>query len=180
METAICRQQAHPLATAGRFPITTVSLRTAASLPRRLGRLDRLVQFMFGCPQVLFGLGAMPFHVVVIGGPGAIHLPHRFLHVATCGFQVCPVTNLFGNCDSAGFDANAPSSSGISTSAWSRRANHEPKRGSSARSSRPIAVQSFLVVVNDTIELHLSDLLEQRNRHIVFKADLLDITFLEK
>ena len=35
METAICRQQAHPLATAGRFPITTVYLRTAAVLSNR-------------------------------------------------------------------------------------------------------------------------------------------------
>ena len=40
--------------------------------------------------------------------------------------------------------------------------------------------ENDLVVVNDTIELNLSDLLEQRNRHIVFKADLLDITFVEK
>jgi len=40
--------------------------------------------------------------------------------------------------------------------------------------------ENDLVVVNDTMELHLSDLLEQRNRHIVFKADLLDITFVEK
>src|SRR5262249_22825380 len=36
------------------------------------------------------------------------------------------------------------------------------------------------VVVNDAIELRLSDLLEQRNRHIIFKVDLLDITFVEK
>lgn len=40
--------------------------------------------------------------------------------------------------------------------------------------------ENDLVVVNDTIELPLSDLLEQRNRHIVFKADLLNITFVEK
>ena len=40
--------------------------------------------------------------------------------------------------------------------------------------------ENDLVAINDTIELHLSDLLEQHNRHIVFKADLLDITFLEK
>jgi len=40
--------------------------------------------------------------------------------------------------------------------------------------------ENDLVAINDTIELHLSDLLEQRNRHIVFKADLLDITFVEK
>jgi hypothetical protein len=40
--------------------------------------------------------------------------------------------------------------------------------------------ENDLVVVNDTIELRLSDLIEQRNRHIVFKVDLLDITFVEK
>ena len=40
--------------------------------------------------------------------------------------------------------------------------------------------ENDLVVVNETIELHLSDLLAQRNRHVVFQADLLDITFLEK
>jgi endonuclease YncB( thermonuclease family) len=40
--------------------------------------------------------------------------------------------------------------------------------------------ENDLVVINDTIELPLSDLLEQRNRHIVFKADLLTITFVEK
>jgi endonuclease YncB( thermonuclease family) len=36
------------------------------------------------------------------------------------------------------------------------------------------------VVVNDAFELHLSDLIEQRNRHVVFNADLLAITFVEK
>ena len=40
--------------------------------------------------------------------------------------------------------------------------------------------ENDLVVVNDTMELHLSELLEQRNSHVVFKADLLDITFVEK
>jgi endonuclease YncB( thermonuclease family) len=40
--------------------------------------------------------------------------------------------------------------------------------------------ENDLVVLNDSIELRLSDLLDQRNSHIVFKADLLDITFVEK
>jgi endonuclease YncB( thermonuclease family) len=40
--------------------------------------------------------------------------------------------------------------------------------------------ENDLVVVNDSMELHLSDLLDQRNSHVVFKADLLDITFVEK
>jgi hypothetical protein len=28
--------------------------------------------------------------------------------------------------------------------------------------------------------VHLSDLIQQRNQHIAFQADLLDITFIEK
>ncbi len=36
------------------------------------------------------------------------------------------------------------------------------------------------VVVMDSFELNLSDLLEQQNRRVVFKADLLDIVFVEK
>ncbi len=36
------------------------------------------------------------------------------------------------------------------------------------------------VVVDDSLEIPLSDLLEQRNSHIAFQADLLDIMFVEK
>ncbi len=36
------------------------------------------------------------------------------------------------------------------------------------------------VVIRDSLELRLSDLIDQRNRTVVFKADLLDITFVEK
>jgi endonuclease YncB( thermonuclease family) len=36
------------------------------------------------------------------------------------------------------------------------------------------------VVIQDYLELRLSDLIEQRNKKIVFKADLLDIMFVEK
>jgi hypothetical protein len=36
------------------------------------------------------------------------------------------------------------------------------------------------VLVRDTIEVHLSDLLQQRNQHIAFQADSLDLTFVEK
>lgn len=36
------------------------------------------------------------------------------------------------------------------------------------------------VVVHNYLELQLSDLIEQRNRRIIFKADLLDIMFVEK
>ncbi len=43
--------------------------------------------------------------------------------------------------------------------------------------SRP---ENDRVVVGDTMELKLSDLLEQRNNRIAFQADLLDIVFVEK
>ena len=36
------------------------------------------------------------------------------------------------------------------------------------------------VLINDSIEVLLSELLDQRNRTIVFQADLLDIVFVEK
>jgi len=36
------------------------------------------------------------------------------------------------------------------------------------------------VLVCDRVQVHLSDLLEQRNNRIAFQADLLDITFVEK
>lgn len=36
------------------------------------------------------------------------------------------------------------------------------------------------VLIGDYLELHLSDLLDQRNRTVLFKADLLDLTFVEK
>jgi Staphylococcal nuclease homologue len=36
------------------------------------------------------------------------------------------------------------------------------------------------IIVSNHVEVNLSDLLDQRNRHIVFQADLLDIVFVEK
>jgi hypothetical protein len=36
------------------------------------------------------------------------------------------------------------------------------------------------VLLQDTTEVHLSDLIQQRNEHIAFQADLLDLTFVEK
>jgi hypothetical protein len=36
------------------------------------------------------------------------------------------------------------------------------------------------VLIHDAIEVHLSDLIQQRNQHIAFQADLLDLTFIEK
>ena len=44
----------------------------------------------------------------------------------------------------------------------------------------PTRDENDRVLVNDTIEVHLSDLIVQRNQHITFQPDLLDITFVEK
>ncbi|PZS22092.1 MAG: nuclease [Pseudonocardiales bacterium] len=48
---------------------------------------------------------------------------------------------------------------------------------SSATSSRD---ENDRVLIRDTTEVHLSDLIQQRNQHIAFQADLLDLTFVEK
>lgn len=40
--------------------------------------------------------------------------------------------------------------------------------------------ENDLVVINDEMEVPLSSLLEQRNSHIIFQADLLEIVFVEK
>jgi endonuclease YncB( thermonuclease family) len=47
----------------------------------------------------------------------------------------------------------------------------------SAKASRS---ENDQVLVHDTLEIKLSDLLDQRNQHVIFKADLLDIVFVEK
>lgn len=44
----------------------------------------------------------------------------------------------------------------------------------------PTRDENDRVLLRDTTELRLSDLLQQRNQHIVFQADLLDIAFVEK
>jgi endonuclease YncB( thermonuclease family) len=49
-----------------------------------------------------------------------------------------------------------------------------------ASSATPTRDENDRVLVHDTIEVHLSDLIVQRNQHIAFQADLLDITFVEK
>jgi hypothetical protein len=63
-------------------------------LPAPPGRLDRFVQFTLCLPQILFRLGAMSGHVVVIGCAGSFHLVDRFLHVIMDFLQVVPVVNL--------------------------------------------------------------------------------------
>ncbi|HEY4384455.1 MAG TPA: thermonuclease family protein, partial [Ktedonobacteraceae bacterium] len=47
-------------------------------------------------------------------------------------------------------------------------------------SQLPSRNENDAVVLHNTTEVHLSDLLEQRNSHVIFQADLLDITFVEK
>ena len=49
-----------------------------------------------------------------------------------------------------------------------------------ASSATPTRDENDRVLVHDTIEVHLSDLIVQRNQHIAFQGDLLDITFVEK
>lgn len=47
-------------------------------------------------------------------------------------------------------------------------------------SATPTRDENDRVLLRDTTEVRLSDLLQQRNQHIAFQADLLDITFVEK
>ena len=47
-------------------------------------------------------------------------------------------------------------------------------------SNTPTRDENDRVLLYGTIEVRLSDLLQQRNQHIVFQADLLDIVFVEK
>ncbi len=49
-----------------------------------------------------------------------------------------------------------------------------------ASSATPTRDENDRVLLRDTTEVHLSDLLQQRNQHIAFQADLLDLTFVEK
>lgn len=49
-----------------------------------------------------------------------------------------------------------------------------------ASSTTPTRDENDRVLLHDTTEVHLSDLIQQRNQHIAFQADLLDITFVEK
>jgi hypothetical protein len=49
-----------------------------------------------------------------------------------------------------------------------------------ASSATPTRDENDRVLLHDTTEVHLSDLIQQRNQHIAFQADLLDITFIEK
>ena len=50
--------------------------------------------------EMLFGLGAMALHIVVVGGAGMIHLFDGFFHVVMDRVEVVPVVNFFGKRDS--------------------------------------------------------------------------------
>ncbi|HEX8935778.1 MAG TPA: thermonuclease family protein [Pseudonocardiaceae bacterium] len=49
-----------------------------------------------------------------------------------------------------------------------------------ASSATPTRDENDRVLLRDATEVHLSDLVQQRNQHIAFQADLLDLTFVEK
>lgn len=49
-----------------------------------------------------------------------------------------------------------------------------------ASSATPTRDENDRVLLRDATEVHLSDLIQQRNQHIAFQADLLDLTFVEK
>ena len=49
-----------------------------------------------------------------------------------------------------------------------------------ATSATPTRDENDRVLVHDTMEVRLSDLIQQRNQHIAFQADLLNLTFVEK
>ncbi|HYZ36510.1 MAG TPA: thermonuclease family protein [Pseudonocardiaceae bacterium] len=49
-----------------------------------------------------------------------------------------------------------------------------------ASSATPTRDENDRVLLRDTTEVHLSDLIQQRNEHIAVQADLLDLTFVEK
>ncbi|MGH3766542.1 MAG: thermonuclease family protein [Pseudonocardiaceae bacterium] len=49
-----------------------------------------------------------------------------------------------------------------------------------ASSQGPSRDENDRVLLRDTTEVHLSDLLQQRNQRIAFQTDLLDLTFVEK
>lgn len=49
-----------------------------------------------------------------------------------------------------------------------------------ASSTTPSRDENDRVLLQDATEVRLSDLLQQRNEHIAFQADLLDLTFVEK
>jgi hypothetical protein len=66
------------------------------------GGLDRLVQLALGLVQQFLGLRSVAGHVVVIRGPGAIHLVDRFQHVVVNLVEIVPVVHRVGTGHTAG------------------------------------------------------------------------------
>ena len=57
------------------------------------------MQLVLGRFQMLFRLGAMPSHIVVVGGSGVIHFMNCFHHVIMNRVQIVPVMHPIGNRD---------------------------------------------------------------------------------
>jgi hypothetical protein len=58
------------------------------------GCLHGQVEFVFGCVQMLFGFGSVAFHIVVVGGSGALHFVDRLDDMLMAFVQVVPVVDL--------------------------------------------------------------------------------------
>jgi hypothetical protein len=63
-------------------------------LLRRFGCVDGQAQFALSGAQMFFGLGAMAFHVVVVGGAGMLHLMNGFDDVLVNAIEIVPIANL--------------------------------------------------------------------------------------
>jgi hypothetical protein len=60
------------------------------------GCVDGQLQFVFGGVQVLFGLRAMAFHIIVVGSAGAVHFVDRFQYMLVNFVEIVPIMNLLG------------------------------------------------------------------------------------
>lgn len=49
---------------------------------------------MFGGSQMFFGTDSMAIHVIVIGGPGALHLVNRFRYMLVDIVEIMPIAYL--------------------------------------------------------------------------------------
>jgi hypothetical protein len=76
---------------------TARQLRQARCLPGCLGGLYRVVQFVLGLMQELFGFGSMPSHIIVVRGACAIHLVDRLDHMFVDFVKVVPIPHGIGN-----------------------------------------------------------------------------------
>jgi hypothetical protein len=87
-----------PVTANGRFLLGD-SQQSLKELPLSPNRLDGIVQFVLGRMEMLFSLGAMSGHIVVVGSAGTVHLFDCFIHVVVGRFEVVPIMNPVGNRD---------------------------------------------------------------------------------